>query len=209
AGRILPVTNDSVQLEAIFENGASVRGESRISAAKKEQNCRIHHVRLLPEHTPALPAALEAIRRAEVILLGPGSLYTSVIPNLLVDGVAEAIADSPALKIYVCNIMTQDGETEGMTAQDHVAALLEHGGPGIVDLCLCNSDPIGPELLARYSAEDAEPMRVDRREMELLGAEVVCRPLMDMECGYARHSGVKVAQAVVELYEQRADTKIF
>lgn len=144
-----------------------------------------------------------------MILLGPGSLYTSVIPNLLVDGVAEAIMDSPALKIYVCNIMTQDGETEGMTAQDHLAALLEHGGPGLVDLCLCNSDPVGPELLARYSAEDAEPMVVNRREVELLGAEVVFRPLMDMECGYARHSGVKVARAVVELYQQRADTKIF
>ena len=208
-GRILPVTNADVQLEAIFDNGSSVRGESKIFAAKKEQNCRIHHVRLLPEHAPALPAALEAIRRAEVILLGPGSLYTSVIPNLLVDGISEAIMESPALKIYVCNIMTQDGETEGMTAQDHVAALLEHGGPGMVNLCLCNSDPVGRELLERYSAEDAEPMRVDRIEIELLGAEVVYRPLMDMDCGYARHSGMKVAQAVVELYEQRADTKIF
>ena len=208
-GRILPVTNANVQLEAAFENGSSVRGESKISAAKKEQNCRIHHVRLLPEHTPALPAALDAIRRAEVILLGPGSLYTSVIPNLLVDGISEAILDSPALKIYVCNIMTQDGETEGMTAQDHVAALLEHGGPGLVDLCLCNSEPIGPELLERYSAEDAAPMEASRQEIELLGAELVCRPLLDEDCGYARHSGLKVAQAVVDLYEQRADTKIF
>lgn len=208
-GRILPVTNSDVQLEAIFENGSSVRGESKIFAAKKEQNCRIHHVRLLPEHPPALPAALEAIRRADVVLLGPGSLYTSVIPNLLVDGVSEAIIDSPALKIYVCNIMTQDGETEGMTAQDHLAALLEHGGPRLVNLCLCNSDPIGRELLERYSAEDAEPMVVDHREVELLGAEVVFRPLMDMDCGYARHSGLKVAQAVLELYEQRAETKIF
>ena len=208
-GRIRPVTNANVQLEAAFENGSSVRGESKISAAKKEQNCRIHHVRLLPEHTPALPAALDAIRRAEVILLGPGSLYTSVIPNLLVDGISEAILDSPALKIYVCNIMTQDGETEGMTAQDHVAALLEHGGPGLVDLCLCNSEPIGPELLERYSAEDAAPMEASRQEIELLGAELVCRPLLDEDCGYARHSGLKVAQAVVDLYEQRADTKIF
>ena len=209
AGQILPVTNANVQLEAVFENGADVRGESKISAAKKEQNCRIHCVRLLPEHTPALPAALDAIRRAEVILLGPGSLYTSVIPNLLVDGISEAIADSSALKIYVCNIMTQDGETEGMTAQDHVAALLEHGGPGLVDLCLCSSDPVGGELLERYSAEDAVPMEVDRRELELLGAEVVYRPLMDLDCGYARHSGVKVARAVLELYQQRADTKVF
>ena len=209
SGRVLPVTNANVDLEAVFENGTRVVGESKIFRFKKEQDCRVAHVRLVPEHPPALPETLEAIARAELILLGPGSLYTSVIPNLLVDGISEAIQDSAALKIYVCNIMTQDGETEGMTAQEHVAALLEHGGPGLVDLCLCNSDPISRELLERYSAEDAEPMRVDRREVELLGAEVVCRPLMDMDCGYARHSGVKVAQAVLELYQQRADTKIF
>ena len=208
-GQILPVTNANVQLEATFENGASVCGESKIFAFKKQQNCRIHHVRLLPENAPALPAAVEAIRRADVILLGPGSLYTSVIPNLLVDGIAEAIQDSHALKIYVCNIMTQDGETEGMTASDHVAALLEHGGPGLVKICLCNSAPVSGAMLERYSREDAEPMRVDRRAVELLGAEVVLRPLTDEHSNYARHSGVKVAQAVLELYHQRADTKIF
>ena len=146
-GRILPVTNADVQLEAIFDNGSSVRGESKIFAAKKEQNCRIHHVRLLPEHAPALPAALEAIRRAEVILLGPGSLYTSVIPNLLVEGVAQAVAQADAPKIYVCNIMTQDGETEGYTAADHLEALLVHGAPGLLDLCLANTAPVDPELL--------------------------------------------------------------
>lgn len=209
-GRILPVTNANVQLEATFENGTSVCGESKISVFKKEQNCRIHHVRLLPENPPALPAAVEAIRRADVILLGPGSLYTSVIPNLLVDGISEAIQDNDrALKMYVCNIMTQDGETEGMSAADHVAALLEHGGPGLVKLCLCNSAPVSGPLLERYSLEDAEPLRVDRREVELLGAEVVMRPLTDERSDYARHSGVKVAQAMVELYHQTADTKIF
>ena len=208
-GQVIPVTSADVQLEAVFENGARVIGESQIAAFKKEQDCRIHHVSLIPDHPKATPAAIEAIGEADLILLGPGSLYTSIIPNLLVEGVAQAVAQADAPKIYVCNIMTQDGETEGMTAQDHVAALLEHGGPGLVNLCLCNSDPVGRELLERYSAEDAEPMAVDRREIELLGAEVVFRPLMDMECGYARHSGVKVAQAVVELYQQRADTKIF
>ena len=208
-GRILPVTNADVQLEATFENGTSICGESKIFAFKKEQDCRIHHVRLLPEHSPALPAAVEAIRDAEIILLGPGSLYTSVIPNLLVDGISEAIQESGALKIYVCNIMTQDGETEGMTAADHVAALLEHGGPGLLDMCLCNSAALGSELLARYSAEDAEPMQVSRRDIELLGVELVTRPLTDDGSDYARHSGVKVAEAVVEIHRQRATTKIF
>lgn len=208
-GRILPVTNADVKLEATFENGASICGESKISDFKKQQNCRIHHVRLLPEHPPALPEAVEAIRRADVILLGPGSLYTSVIPNLLVDGIAEAICESSALKIYVCNIMTQEGETENMTATDHVAALLEHGGVGLVNVCLCNSASVEPALLERYSAEHAEPMKVSRREVELLGVELVTRPLTEEGADYARHSGVKVAEAVLELYRQRASTRIF
>lgn len=208
-GRILPVTNANVSLEATFKNGASICGESRISDFKKEQDCRIQSVRLLPEHPPALPAVMEAIKRAEVILLGPGSLYTSVIPNLLVEGVSEAIRASQALKIYVCNIMTQNGETEGMTAADHVQALLEHGGEGLVDLCLCNSQPVPDPLLARYSAEDAAPLVVDPAALAELGVELVQRPLTDEASNFARHSGTKVAEAVLELYQERASTKIF
>ena len=152
---------------------------------------------------------MEAISRADIILLGPGSLYTSVIPNLLVDGISDAIEESKALKIYVCNIMTQDGETEGMTASEHLAALLEHGGPQLVDLCLCNNAALPREMLYRYQLEDAVPLVVDRREMEILGAEVVCRPLTDEKVDFARHSGDKVAQAVLELYQQRGHTKTF
>ena len=203
-GRILPVTNADVQLEAIFDNGSSVRGESKIFAAKKEQNCRIHHVRLLPEHAPALPAALEAIRRAEVILLGPGSLYTSVIPNLLVDGISQAIADSAALKIYVCNIMTQDGETEGYTAADHLEALLVHGAPGLLDLCLANSAPVHPGLLEKYREEDAVPLTVDRERVARLGLELVERPVASEKGSYARHDPEKLAQAVLDIYRSRA-----
>lgn len=208
-GTILPVTNENIQLEAVFENGTQVCGESKIFNFKKQQNCGIHHVRLIPEHPPALPAAVEAISRADIILLGPGSLYTSVIPNLLVDGISDAIEESKALKIYVCNIMTQDGETEGMTASEHLAALLEHGGPQLVDLCLCNNATLPREMLDRYQLEDAVPLVVDRREMEILGAEVVCRSLTDEKVDFARHSGDKVAQAVLELYQQRGHTKTF
>ena len=203
-GRILPVTNANVQLEAAFENGSSVRGESKISAAKKEQNCRIHHVRLLPEHTPALPAALDAIRRAEVILLGPGSLYTSVIPNLLVEGVAQAVAQADAPKIYVCNIMTQDGETEGYTAADHLEALLVHGAPGLLDLCLANSAPVRPGLLEKYREEDAAPLAVDRERIAKLGLELVERPVASQGGDYARHDPDLLAQAILEVYRQRA-----
>ena len=108
-GRVLPVTTADVQLEATFENGASVVGESHIFRCKKEQDCRIRQVRLIPEDSRALPEALSAIAEADMIVLGPGSLYTSIIPNLLVDGIVDAIRRSRALKVYVCNFMTEEG----------------------------------------------------------------------------------------------------
>ena len=132
-----------------------------------------------------------------------------MIPNLLVDGIARAVCASKALKIYICNIMTQDGETEGMTASDHVAALLRHSGPGLVDVCLCNSAPVRPGLVERYREEDAAPIVVDRAAIEALGVEVVTRPLASETLNYARHSFARLAKAVMELYEERAHTRIF
>lgn len=209
SGRVLPVTNANVNLEAVFENGARVVGESKIFQFKKEQDCRVAHVRLLPEHPPALPETLEAIGKAELILLGPGSLYTSVIPNLLVDGVAEAISASDALKIYVCNIMTQDGETEEMTAADHVEALMEHGLTNL-DICLCNNAAVSDDLLERYREEDARPIVIDRDRLARLGVEVAERPLTTPKgAQYARHDPEQLAEAVLELYRERGHTRIF
>ena len=133
-GTVLPVTTANVQLEAEFENGARVLGESKIFYCKKREDCRIRRVRLLPERPPALAPAIAAIEEADMILLGPGSLYTSIIPNLLVDGIAEAILRSDALKIYIANVMTQEGETEGYSNSDHavppVPGELRHHPPG-------------------------------------------------------------------------------
>ena len=207
-GRVLPVTNADVVLEATFENGTKVQGESKISDFKKAQDCRIQNVRLLPEHPKALPEAIRAIQEADLILLGPGSLYTSVIPNLLVDGISEAVCASKAMKIYICNIMTQDGETEGMTASDHVKALLRHSGPGLVDICLCNSAPVRPGLLERYKEEDAAPIVVDKEAIEALGVELVTRPLASETLNYARHSFARLSAAVMELYQERASTRV-
>lgn len=202
-GQVLPVTGADVQLEAVFENGSRVVGESSIFAFKKEQDCRIHHVALIPEHPKALPSALEAIRQADLIVLGPGSLYTSIIPNLLVDGVVEEICRARALKLYVCNIMTQDGETEGYTAADHVCALLEHGAPGLVDVCLANSEKVRQGLVERYQREDAAPLLVDRERFEQMGLELVERPIASHTSNYARHSQTRLAQAIMEIYDQR------
>ena len=208
-GRVLPVTTANVTLEATFENGTRVLGESKISDFKKAQDCRIRSVRLLPERPAALPEAVRAIEQAELIILGPGSLYTSVIPNLLVEGISEAVCAARAVKVYVCNIMTQDGETEGMTASDHVKALLDHSGPGLIDLCLCNSAPVRPGLVERYKVEDAVPIVVDRPAIEALGVEVVERPLASETLNYARHSFARLSAAVMEIYRERADTRIF
>ena len=161
-GRVIPVTNTNVQLEAEFENGTKVLGESKIFYCKKRENCRIRRVRLLPERPAALEPALEAIREADMILLGPGSLYTSIIPNLLVEGVAQAIAESSALKIYIANVMTQEGETEGYTNADHIRAIFQHSLPGLFHLCLVNSATIPPEVLGRYAQEGAEPLHFDQ-----------------------------------------------
>ena len=207
-GRVLPVTNADVVLEATFENGTKVQGESKISDFKKAQDCRIESIRLLPEHPQALPEAIQAIGEADLILLGPGSLYTSVIPNLLVDGISQAVCASKAMKIYICNIMTQDGETEGMTASDHVKALLDHSGPGLVDICLCNSASVRPGLLERYKEEDSAPIVVDKEAIEALGVELVTRPLASETLNYARHSFARLSAAVMELYQERASTRI-
>ena len=203
SGTVIPVTTTDVRLTATFENGAYVVGESNIFGFKKQQDCRIHHVSLVPERPKALPDALHAISEADLILLGPGSLYTSVIPNLLVDGVADAIRASHAQKFYICNIMTQDGETEGYTAADHLEALQRHGREGIVDLCLANNAPIPHELAARYSEEDAELLRVDRERIAALGIALAEYPLLSAQGGYARHDPALLAQAVMELYRER------
>ncbi len=202
-GRVLPVTNENVRLIATFENGTHVVGESRIFQFKKEQDCHIRAVQLLPENPPALPATLSAIAEADILLLGPGSLYTSVIPNLLVEGVAEAIRASKALKIYVCNIMTQDGETEGMGASEHVAALLAHGGQGLVDVCLCNSEDMPQPLLERYLQEGAVPLKADWEGLDKLGVEVIERPLCDKESNFARHAPEHLARAILDLFWER------
>ena len=203
-GKVLPVTTADVQLEAEFVNDARVVGESKIFYCKKREDCRIRRVRLLPERPAALPPALEAIGRADMILLGPGSLYTSVIPNLLVEGVADAIARSRALKIYVGNVMTQEGETEGYTASDHIRAIFQHSMPGLFRLCLVNSAPIPREMQEKYEEEGAEPLICDEAECAKLGVELVYRPVSLVTEQYVRHDPALLARALMELHSQRS-----
>ena len=164
-GEVLPASKEYVRLDAIMADGTVVEGESHIPEVKK----RIRRVRLFPPHVKPVQAALDALENADAIVLGPGSLYTSIMPNLLVDGVADAIRRSKALKIYICNVMTQPGETDGYTASMHAKAIIDHGGKGIIDFMLVNSAPISKEMKAYYANEGAAPVVVDETAINALG----------------------------------------
>lgn len=202
-GRILPVTTENVQLEAEFENGTSVVGESVIGAFKKEQNCRIRQVRLLPETAAALPAAIEAIEKAEMIIFAPGSLYTSIIPNLLVNGIVDAIRSSDALKVYACNIMTQEGETEGYTVSDHIRALFQHSCDGLFHLCLTNDGVLPQAVVQRYCETGAEVLFCDKEACEALGVEIVSRAVATVDNGRVRHNPGHLARELMALHAER------
>ena len=168
-GQVLPASKEFVRLDAIMEDGTVVCGESQIPEAHK----RIHRVKLYPEHAEAVQSSLDAIRNAEAIVLGPGSLYTSVIPNLLVEGIGDAICRSKAVKIYICNVMTQPGETDGYTASMHVKAIMDHAGRNAVDYVIVNSTPVPEDLKQKYAETGAYPVVVDDDALNQLGVGII------------------------------------
>ena len=192
-GQVLPATLENVVLEAELEDKNIVLGECNISAS----TCRVNRVFLRPQACQPMPEALAAIEEADAIILGPGSLYTSVIPNLLVNGVAQAIKKSSAPKIYICNIMTQPGETRGYSAYDHVNAIFEHVGP-VADHILVNSEPIPARLLKKYREQQAGPVKVDTGQLTGLGLKVYSKSLVQ-HTNVVRHQPEKLARAVMEI----------
>lgn len=202
AGRVLPVTAENVRLEALLENGVRVLGESNLSQCKQEQNCRIRRVFLRPQAPKALPEALEAIGKADLVILGPGSLYTSVIPNLLVRGIPEALRETAALRLYVVNVMTEAGETEGYTAGDHIAALQAHGGEQLFSICLANNAYPSAQVLA--CLPHARPVVIDRDRLSQMDVEVVDRPLAGLPETPTHHHPLLLTQAIREIYEERS-----
>jgi len=209
-GRVLPVSNEDVTLIAEFQDGSTVRGESAIQVRKSRTRGVIKSVRLEPEHPQALGESIDAIERAEFIVLGPGSLYTSIMPNLLTEGVVDAIMRSQAVKVYVLNVMTQTGETEGYTASDHIKALFGHaGGRRIFDYCLANSLNLSEEVLARYRAEGAEPIIIDEDAVNELGVEVIKLPVADIRSSLARHDSELLADALMNLMWDKIPARIY
>lgn len=201
-GHIFPATTANVELEALMQNGTRVRGETKITASKG----RIKELFLVPPNPGPLPQTLEAIAQADVITVGPGSLFTSLIPNLLVRGIPQAIRESRAIKVYVCNLMTQANESLGLTAADHIRALNEHAGSQIFDYALINRTPVSDELKAKYALEGGSQIVADLDAIEALG---VCPVLGDylFEDGVARHDTDRLAKDLLELVIQAPSDK--
>ncbi len=198
-GVVLPATLDDMKLAAEFEDGKIIHGESNIP----EAHGKIKRLFTEPEHCKALPEAITAIKEADLIILGPGSLYTSVIPNLLVDGIVEAITKSTAKKIYVCNIMTQPGETDNYSVASHVNALISHaGGKKIIDAVLVN-DSLPDNISEGYAKSGSIPVRLDMENIAPIGVEVVSQKLLqENKQGLVRHSSHRVARAVYYWYRR-------
>lgn len=193
-GNVLPASKESVRLDAIMEDGTIVEGESRIPEAHK----KIKRVKLYPERVSAVNAALDALKNANAIILGPGSLYTSIMPNLLVDGIADALIKSKAIKIYICNVMTQSGETDGYTASMHVKAILDHAGRGAIDYALVNGREISDEMKEYYEKENAYPVVIDEDAINALGVGLVKADMID-ETDVIRHNPDKLAKSVMRM----------
>jgi uncharacterized cofD-like protein len=199
-GHIYPATISDVRLVAELENGQIVRGETQISASRS----RIRRLRLEPEECLPLPEALAAIRAADVITVGPGSLYTSILPNLLVARVAGAIGEARATKIFICNLMTQPGETDGYTARLHLEIVKRYAPEIHFDFVLVNNRPISQEQAERYAAEGAVQIGIDDDLVETtLGGEteIVRADLLD-ESGKVRHHSERLARVAIACWEQ-------
>src|ERR1700688_4266957 len=196
-GHIYPATASNVELEALMEDGTRVRGETKITASKG----RIRELFLVPPDVGPMPQTLEAIANADMITIGPGSLFTSLIPNLLVRGITQAIVESPATKVYICNLMTQANESLGLTAADHIRALNSHAQKQIFDFALINRTPASAELQAKYASEGACQIVNDLEAIEALGVIPVLGAYLE-EAVVARHNTTRVARDLMQLMAQ-------
>lgn len=197
-GKVLPVTLEDMKLIAELENGNKVEGESQIPEEVLKQNSRIKKLMIEPKEAKPLEDAIKAIEEADAIVLGPGSLYTSIIPNLLVKDIAESIRKSDAIKIYISNIMTQPGETHGFKVSDHIKILKKYGGRGIVDYVVANRGDIPEDIKEKYSLDGSELVELDIKEVRGLGVDIVEASLAKIQKGYVKHDSEYLAEVLVD-----------
>lgn len=201
-GKVLPVTLDDVKICAKLTNGKVIEGESNITLKNKEIKSKIDHIYVEPEVCYPLDEAIEAINEADAIVLGPGSLYTSVIPNLLVKDMVEYIYNANSSKIYISNVMTQPGETDGYSLIDHVDAVIKHSREGFINYVIANVEPIPKSLLSKYSDDGSEPVLAKKEEIDKLknkNIKVITDKLIDIKKDYIRHDALKVSKIIMDI----------
>jgi len=201
-GSVVPVTLDKVELTAIHADGSESVGESRIPLSASP----VKRIKLRPVNSRPTEEALDAIRKADAIIMGPGSLYTSVMPNLLVGNIYQEIIASRAIKIYVCNVMTQKGETTDYKASDHLRAIMEHTSAGIVDYCIINTAKIPDEMIDKYRTEESAPVVPDSDNIRKLKCRAIMAHIINAK-NYVRHDPEKLAKIIIDLISSIKKTK--
>ncbi len=196
-GKVLPVTLEEMKIVAELANGYIVEEKSRIPEVVSEKVTKINRILLNPSNCRPAPGVIEAIKNADCIIIGPGSLYTNVIPNLLVNGVTKAIKESTAIKVYISNIMTEPGQTDGYSVSDHLNAIIEHCGNGLIDYCIYDTGEIVPEFIKKYNVEGQD--LVEQNIDKVKGIKFLQRNLSIIDDGYIRHDPSLVASSIIEL----------
>ena len=196
-GRVIPSSLDRIRLKAEYSDGSVKEGEDKIPDEGKS----IKTISLMPQDAKSNPEAIDAIREAELIVFGPGSLFTSIVPNLLIEEVCDEIVKRDAMKLYICNVMTQHGETDGFTAADHLNMILSHTKRGVVNSCLVSSGRLKYSLLVKYAEEKSFPVIFDRERLKKMGMHIFEADVVSRS-NYLRHDSKKVAKEIINSYSR-------
>lgn len=198
-GKVLPVTLDEMKIFVELENGMIIKDKDRIAEVTEDRVTKINRVFINPSNCRTAPGIVDAIKNADAIILGPGSLYTNVIPNLLIKNVAKAIRDSKAFKIYVSNIMTEPGHTDDYNVSDHIDAIIEHAGNKIIDYCICDNGDIIPEFIRKYNKEGSNLVDVDSQYFRGKGIKLIKADISCVDGEHIRHDSDELAKTIIEL----------
>lgn len=201
-GKVLPMTLEDVKLCAVLENGDILNGESHIPVDAIKSGSRIDYIYMNPKISYPLDESVEAINDADIIVLGPGSLYTSVIPNLLVNNVVDTIYNAKAPKVYIANVMTQPGETEGYDVLDHVNAILKHSTGDFLDYVIANTEEIPIDVLEKYIMDGSKPVLKGIHDEEILNSnniKLIGSNLIDIRKDYIRHDNIELSKLLMDI----------
>ncbi len=198
-GRVLPVTLEPIQICAELEDGTVIESRDKIPAMVNSKTSKISRIFINPTNCKVAPGVLEAIQEADAIVIGPGSLYTNVIPNLLVKGVAKAIRESKAFKIYVSNIMTEPGQTDNYTLSDHIKAIHEHAGKGVIEYCIYDTGELIPEYIRKYNMQGQDLVEIDSSKAKAEGIYLMQRDISYITGEYIRHNPDAIAASIIQL----------